>query len=203
MNNPIYLNQTLIIAESDKFILTKDPYNNKINSEVTNIITFRNSNYSVSFWVYVNSNTSASSSYVEEKNIFNYANGKPKLVYLSDGLNNVNKFIVYFTNSDKTLDDEKRRYEITAPTQRWNYFVFNYYDSKADLFVNGVLERTFYFGELTPLDGKESDNITIGDENGISGAICNVSYFPNTLTSFDISKTYNLLMLKNPPIFIE
>ena len=50
---------------------------------------------------------------------------------------------------------------------------------------------------------KESDNITIGDENGISGAICNVSYFPNTLSSFDISKTYNLLMLKNPPIFIE
>jgi hypothetical protein len=200
MNEPIYLNQTQTIAQSELFIINKDPYNEEVNKENVDNIIFRNSNYSISFWVYVNTNTSSSESYTEEKNIFNYADGKPKLVYLSDGLNHINKFIVYFTNNDN-VPKEQRMYEITAPIQRWNNFVFNYKDSNADLFVNGVLERTFYFGEATPLNGTISDNITVGDENGISGAICNVCYFPNVLTAFEISKTYNLLMNLNPPVF--
>ena len=206
MNEPIYLNQTEVIAQSDLFMINKDPFGKDVNNEKIDNIIYRNSNYAVSFWAFVNTNTSSSSSYTKEHNIFNYANGKPKLVYLSDGLNNVDKYMVYFTNREKDSDGnaipvEKRRFTITAPTQRWNNFVFNYYDGHTDLFVNGKLERTFYFDEHNvPLNGSISDNITVGEENGISGAICNISYYPNTLNQFEITRTYNLLAKATLPI---
>lgn len=203
MNEPIFLNQTKTIAQSDLFIVQNDPIGNKMDFDSSANIIYRDSNYSVSFWVYVNTNTASSEQYVNEKTIFDYAGGKPKLVYLSDGNLNVDKFRVYFTNaSGKT--SEQRSYIITAPTQRWNNFVFNYRDGVADLFVNGVLERTFEFKNgLMPNKGDLTDNITVGDENGISGAICNVCYFPYVLTPFEINGTYNLLRKKNPPVFTK
>jgi hypothetical protein len=203
MNQPIYLNQTKTIAQSDLFIVKKDPTGKKVNPDAEGDITYRDSNYSISFWVYVNTNGASSENYVNEKTIFDYAGGRPRLVYLSDGNLNVDKFRVYFTNADYHTEEE-RSYTITAPTQKWNNFVFNYRDGVADLFINGVLERTFEFKNgLMPKKGELTDNITVGDENGINGAICNVCYFPYVLNSFDITRTYNLLRKKNPPVFMQ
>jgi hypothetical protein len=209
MNEPIYLNQTKIIAQSDLFIVKKDPTGEKVNPDDNKHVTYRDSNYSISFWVYVNTNGASSEQYVKdeqyvkEKTIFDYAGGRPRLVYLSDGNLNVDKFRVYFTNAHDPLQ-EGDSYTITAPTQKWNNFVFNYRDGVADLFINGVLERTFEFKNgLMPKKGELIDNITVGDENGINGAICNVCYFPYVLNSFDITRTYNLLRKKNPPVFMQ
>ena len=128
-----------------------------------------------------------------------------KLIFISTSLY-VDKFRVYFTNVDTSvaIQSEQKSYDVTAPTQRWNNFVFNYHDGVSDLFINGNLERTFVFsGDLMPKPGSLTDNITVGDINGINGAICNVCYFPYVLNSFDISRTYNLLRKKNPPVFMK
>ena len=211
MNEPIFLNQQETIAQSDLFIVKEDPTGKKIELEHTTendndpipVNTYRDSNYSISFWVYVNTNGASASSYVEEKTIFDYAGGRPKLIYLSNGNTISDKFRVYFTNATGKKPEE-RSYDITAPTQKWNNFVFNYHDGVADLFINGSLERTFEFKEgLMPKPGALTDNIKVGDENGINGAICNVCYFPYVLNSFEISRTYNLLRKKNPPVFIK
>ncbi len=203
MNEPIYLNQTKTIAQSDLFIVKKDPTGKKVNPDDNTNVTYRDSNYSISFWVYVNTNGASSEHYVNERTIFDYAGGRPRLVYLSDGNLNVDKFRVYFTNAHNP-PEEGDSYTITAPTQKWNNFVFNYRDGVADLFINGVLERTFEFKNgLMPKKGSLIDNITVGDENGINGAICNVCYFPYVLNSFDITRTYNLLRKKNPPVFMQ
>ena len=37
-------------------------------------------------------------------------------------------------------------------------------------------------------------------EKDLKGAICNVSYFSNVLTTREISTYYNLLFFKNPPV---
>lgn len=106
-------------------------------------------------------------------------------------------------------------YPVSMESQKWNQIVLNYNDNKVDLFINGNLERTFYLaGENIPnpqvsqQDGiynfipkySDLDTITIGDEFGIDGGICNVEYFKQPLTSEQISFNYNIYADKNPPI---
>ena len=198
LNKPIFLNMEEVVADSSKFIIK----NNKLrNPSLDNSVDYRNSNYCVSFWCYVNTGSASDSAYNQESNIFNYADGKPKVVYISNGKDHKDKYIVYFTNNDETENVEQTRYELTLPSQRWNYFAFNYYDNHADLFVNGKLERTFEFtSNNIPRNGSESDTIVVGSHTGLNGAICNVNYYTDILPSSQISNNYNLLMFKNPPI---
>ena len=44
------------------------------------------------------------------------------------------------------------------------------------------------------------DQITIGDEQGLSGGICNVVYFPQSISKDRIDINYKILSNKNPPI---
>ena len=45
-----------------------------------------------------------------------------------------------------------------------------------------------------------NDKFRVGDHKDLKGAICNVSYFSNVLTTREISTYYNLLFFKNPPV---
>lgn len=200
MNDPVFLNQENVIANSTYFIVNEN--NPHKNGDMDNTIVYRNSNYCISFWTYVNPGSKSKKSYINESNIFNYANGKPKVTYVNDSKEHNNKYIIYFTNRTDE-PEENRRYEISLPMQRWNYFVFNYHNNKCDLFVNGILERTFIFNtNSVPLNGNEMDNIIVGsnNSNGIYGAICNVCYYKTILTETEITRIYNLLQYKNPPV---
>jgi hypothetical protein len=44
------------------------------------------------------------------------------------------------------------------------------------------------------------DNITIGYTNGIGGGVCNVVYFPQSISKERIDINYNILSKKNPPV---
>ena len=44
------------------------------------------------------------------------------------------------------------------------------------------------------------DNITVGQEQGIEGSICNVRYFSKNLDFNDIIKLYHFTKNNNPPI---
>jgi len=90
-------------------------------------------------------------------------------------------------------------YKFEIPKQKWNHIVFNYNNGSADVFINGTLERTLYFNGVNPTYNS-TDLVTVGDDNGINGAICNVEYYSTPLTQFQISSKYNLLMNKNPPV---
>ena len=89
---------------------------------------------------------------------------------------------------------------IDIPKQKWNFIVFNYDDSSVDLYLNAKLIRTVYFVEnIIPIQ-KDCDEIILGDEDGIEGSICNVSYSAEVLTKEKIATYYNLLINKNPPL---
>ena len=45
-----------------------------------------------------------------------------------------------------------------------------------------------------------SDTITIGENGGVSGGICNVVYYPDVLGKIKMDMIYDTLKLKNPPI---
>jgi hypothetical protein len=97
------------------------------------------------------------------------------------------------------IDDKTVEYKV--PLQRWNNLVFNYHDNMVDIFLNGELASTISLAEnCIPYYGDEM-NMTIGnDKNTLHGAICNVHYSQNMMSSSKIAQNYNLLKLRNPPI---
>lgn len=196
MMDPIFLANSKVVATSETFILATD----KSRSAIENI-TYRDSNYSVSFWVYINPSSSANLGYVKESEIFNYAGGKPRMTFVCDGINHVNTATIYLSNNG----NENAKFEnIAMPMQKWNYVVFNYYNNTADFLLNGVLTRSMQFTDNNmPLSGSDTDTISVGEKNGIIGAICNVNYYRMPLPLRQITDNYNLLMSYNPPVIMS
>jgi hypothetical protein len=186
----------------DKILRTLNKWTNKDALKENELYayapTYRDNNYSISFWAYVNAGTMSDTSYVRESNILNYANGKPSISYVNNGTHKGNKYVVYLSNSPNA-----EPYEIVLEdgNQKWNYFAITYHDHNADLFVNGKLLRTQEFNSSNiPIAGDERDTIVVGSNRGLKGAICNVSYYPYAITPREIATSYNTLRFKNPPI---
>jgi hypothetical protein len=184
LKDSMFLDSRQVIGTSDQFIM---PPTSNIDRD-----TLYRTNYAVSMWIYVNGE---SNNQLQETAIFNYGDGNPAIHFISniDNGRKMNVYKIHFSNNSKNA------YEITAPSQKWNNFVFNYSSSQADLFINGNLEKTFVFADDLP-SYNSYDMMTVGSNNGINGAICNVRYYTKTLGASQIANNYNLLMGLNPPI---
>jgi hypothetical protein len=149
---------------------------------------------------------------------------KPMIRYYSGGGSDKrdvheerDKFIFYFSEyppSQKIYDpsfnypmdkneydlDSKTFYEIEIPHQKWNQIVMNYNRNVVDIFINGNLERSFKMNDGIMPQYNALDSITVGDDNGIEGAVCNVVYYHHPLNAEDVANSYNLFMNFNPPI---
>ena len=44
------------------------------------------------------------------------------------------------------------------------------------------------------------DDLTVGEDNGINGKICNIVYFNQPLTTSNMFYLYKMVQSKNPPI---
>jgi hypothetical protein len=198
--NSVFINKSMAIGNNDNLspLVATDTVGN-------NIKTAR-ANYGLSMWIYLNqqSNQSRNPRLI---NIFSYGTKdsmKPQVSYFEKGMQNSNKNIYRITfvgpqesvNSDVAVDTS---YDIELTSQKWNHLFFNYHSNSVDLFVNGILERTYDMNGKIPQYGP-LDIMTVGEEGGLDGAICNVTYYKNEQTKFQITNMYNLLMNKNPPI---
>jgi hypothetical protein len=74
--------------------------------------------------------------------------------------------------------------------------IINYNGGVLDIFLNGQLVKSV--SGIVPY--YTLDNLTIGEDSGVSGGICNVVYFKKTLTSTNIYYLYNMVKNFNPPI---
>ena len=83
--------------------------------------------------------------------------------------------------------------------QKWNQIVLNYNRNKVELYINGNLERTFSMTKSMPVYN-DLDTITIGEDNGLDGGICNVVYYKHPLSPEQISISYNSMVLSNLPV---
>jgi hypothetical protein len=149
-------------------------------------------NYAFSMWIYLNEQQSFSS----EKNIFNYGSSCPMVSYTNVNTNtkSINEHINIAVNSSKNMV-----YKFEIARQKWNNIVFNYNNSSVDIFINGSLERSVNFNGDHPTYSP-IDLVSVGDDNGVNGAICNVEFYSTPLTQFQIATKYNILMNKSPPI---
>jgi len=80
--------------------------------------------------------------------------------------------------------------------QKWNNIIINYSGGTLDIFLNGKLVRSSI--EVVPY--YSYDNLTIGENEGIKGGICNVVYFRKPLTSTNVYYLYNTVKDRTPPV---
>ena len=83
--------------------------------------------------------------------------------------------------------------------QKWNNIIINYNGGVLDIFLNGELVKS----DIGVVPYYTLDNLTIGQDNGLKGGICNVVYFNRPLTSNNIYFLYKMVKNKTPPISNE
>ena len=155
-----------------------------------------NKNYGLSFWFYVNPvNESYRYSITNYSNIINYGN-KLRVEYIGKNENeeNVLRFLAKDNASDENELNEIHK-ENNILLQKWNNIVINYSGSIIDIFLNGIL-----ISSVKDIVLDDSYNlIKIGEKNGISGSICNIRFFPDTIKIDKIKGLYKLFKNNDPP----
>ena len=147
-------------------------------------------NYAISCWFWIipwPPNTRPS--FTKYANIINYGN-KP-IVEFNVLLNTLRIQCQIKDGNFVTIYTQKG-----VPLQKWNNLVINYDSGNMDIFLNNVLVASK--PGIVPFMSHE--NIVIGQDNGIEGAICNVTYYNKVLSLDDISLTYKLLKNKKNPL---
>jgi hypothetical protein len=160
--------------------------------------------YSISSWIYINSNApNTNSSYSRYTSLLNYG-GKPNILYKAD----TNTLMITVDqqdlreNSKNNLieyDDEGNRiiYKNTNfPLQKWNNIIINFNGGTLDIFLNGELVKSSI--EVVPY--MKFDVLTIGDDQGINGSICNVVYYKKSLSITNIYYIYRNVKDKTTPV---
>ena len=80
--------------------------------------------------------------------------------------------------------------------QKWTNLVVNYDSGVLDIFMDAKLLASF--NNIVPY--MSQDQLTVGDDDGVSGGICNVVYFNQSISKERIEINYGILNNKNPPI---
>jgi hypothetical protein len=160
--------------------------------------------YAISCWVFVDAappNTSAS--YSKFTSLLNFAN-KPNVLY--NGTTNALMITTDQKNlkevtKNKLIDFDDNGNRIIYKTsdfllQKWNNIIINYNGGVLDIFLNGELVKS----DIGVVPYVTYDNLTIGDDDGIKGGICNVIYFKQALNSSNIFYLYNMVKNRSPPV---
>lgn len=165
-------------------------------------------NYALSLWIYVNPEATVNSN--DEYSLFSF-DGKPELKFKYNTINNdtedasvilkeKDKSYVYraYLSNIHNSNSDLEYVDLNAPIQKWVNIVFNYKGNNVDIFVDGELQQTKLLEKLPAFS--DFDMITIGNDLGISGSICNINYYANNLTRRQIAQMYNVYSNLNPPI---
>ena len=148
-----------------------------------------NYQYTLSCWIMIHQQGSNHAlSYNRFTNLLNYGN-KPAIVY------NAKKQmlrIIMLSGKKKTVIYETTNF----PLQKWNNVVMSYDKGTFDVFINGKLVASH--PEIIPY--MQFDNVVSGEDNGISGGICNIVYYSGRLSQSRIQTYYGLLKDSDPPV---
>lgn len=147
-----------------------------------------NNKFAISLWTYVVPVPPTTYPYNSDATIFEYGNYHPRLIYNGS------------TNKFKAFTSASNSYEFTMPLQAWNHIVFNYTKNNVDIFVNGQLVSTVT--QRNPVEEALSvdDVISVGQDDGLSGGICNITYYKSPLFQYEIENIYKLHKNKDPPL---
>lgn len=201
-----YQGGKVLVNES---VVLKQPYTiasyiplNDMDPKATNPVY--EYNYALSLWLYLDAlppNTNAS--FDRYTPVFSYG-GKPAILYKASNntmmitakIKDLTDDMIARSNMDKDENGDVIIYKLeNILLQKWNHILINYNGGVLDIFYNGKLVKSAK--NIVPY--MELDTMTIGSQNGINGAICNVVYYNHVLDSNSIVGLYNSVKDKTPP----
>ena len=159
--------------------------------------------YGLSFWFYIETSPNNMTPSDKKFSILNYAN-KPHVFYDTKTqalVITVNQKDLKEVTDNKLIDFDENGNRIIYRNkkillQKWNNMILNYNGGILDIFLNGELVKS----AIGVVPYHTLDNLTIGEENGLKGGICNVVYFRHALNSSNLYFIYNVVKNHNPPI---
>jgi hypothetical protein len=189
---PVYLKSNRVLASANKL--------NKINN------LQHPYNYAISFWTFIHPQPPSYNLAVNKfTSILNHSNVPNVLYRMKDNtlkiatLNMDNCDEQYGRCSNNEPYGEKIVYKTNKLSlQKWNHIVLNYSSGTLDVFINKKLVASKINVAPSYLDTIPS--ITVGEDNGISGGICNVIYYQDPISLTKIELIYDALKDKSPPI---
>jgi hypothetical protein len=163
--------------------------------------------YCISFWVFLDAAPpNTNSSYSKYTSLLNFGD-KPNILY--NGKTNslmviTNQKDLKNTTNNKLIDFDENGNRILYKIdnfllQKWNNIIVNYNGGILDIFLNGELVKS----DTGVVPYYKIDNLTIGENGGIKGGICNVVYFSRAINSSNIYYLYNMVKDKTPPALNE
>jgi hypothetical protein len=160
--------------------------------------------YGISFWVFIDAappNTNPS--YSKYTSLLNFGD-KPNVLY--NGKTNTLMIITQQKDLNKVTENKLTDFDDNGNRiiyknenvllQKWNNFIINYNGGVLDIFLNGELVKSV----VGVVPYYKLENLTIGEDNGIKGGICNVVYFRKPLSASNIYYLYNMVKNRTPPI---
>ena len=177
LREPVYLNNLKNISDFDT--VKKSTFDIEYNY-----------NYALSAWFFIRAQApSYGYQYNQYTSIMNYG-GKPNILYncrenrlkisMNNGKNQKPKTFI--------IDD--------FPLQKWTNIVVNYDGGILDVFMDSKLLASF--NSIVPY--MSQDILSVGYPDGVAGGVCNVVYFPQSISKERIDINYKILSNKNPPI---
>ena len=166
-----------------------------------------NYQYCISFWFFLDAvPPNTNSSYSKYTSLLNFGN-KPNILY--NGTTNslmviTNQKDLKNTTNNKLIDFDENGNRILYKNdnvllQKWNNIIINYNGGILDIFLNGDLIKS----DKGVVPYYKIDNLTIGENGGIKGGICNVVYFSRAINSSNIYYLYNMVKNKTPPVLSD
>ena len=192
-----------INIQGGKQLVNKPVYTNSMYSlgtyqELTGTDQFEYQ-YAISFWVFLD----ASQPNDKYTSLLNFGN-KPNVLY--NGETNTLKIIMQqkdlpnaTSNKLTDFDDDGNRIIYKNENmllQKWSNIILNYNGGVLDIFLNGELVKS----SVGVVPYYTLDNLTIGEENGIHGGICNVIYFNRSLNASNLYYLYDMAKNSTPPV---
>lgn len=201
---PVFLDQGAVTVG------TSDAARTSANSTVANNILPQgiggdppasqyNADYALSLWVAVNPGGTASTSTQVpngvEAPVFSYGTPtsyKPRMNY------DVGRDVYSVEVAPDMVVSGLR-----VANQKWNQWVFNYSipNQMIDIYINGQLARSTPMRAEHPITFAAADQFTVGGPIPIYGSVGNVTYYPHSLTPYQIAQLWNThtALNLNPP----
>lgn len=184
------LQKSKLLLNEPVYLKNKKTLSNFEDVKMINYDMDYNYNYAISFWVFIRAQPpNFGEQYNKYTSILNYGE-KPNILY--NGKLNKLKIVMNNGRNKKPVEHIIDNF----PLQKWSNIVVNYDGGILDIFMNKKLLTSV--NRVIPY--MNQDQITVGDYNGIGGGICNVVYFPSSISKERIDMNYKILSNKNPPI---
>jgi hypothetical protein len=189
--------------------------NNTLSDNNLNNTTEFDYNYALSFWVFLDAMPpSTNESYDKYTSILSYG-GKPDILF-NPSLNTI-LITMKMKDVDKTkfdiLDIKETNYDESTYLinnqsiviihkmdnvllQKWNQFIINCDGGAIDIFYNNQLIKS----QINIVPYMTIDDLSVGQERGIYGGVCNLVYYTSPLNVTQMYYSYNSVKSSDPPI---